>query len=96
MIQTVLDNGTPVQIWFSHKKEFNSFGRNHNADMVTVCDVKVGEIKFTGKAFKIVEDNFNKAVGRKNALTKAMRFAADVLNKQERRAVWQEYFKACR
>lgn len=96
MIQTVLQNGTPVQIWFSHKKELNSFGRNHNADMVTVCDIKIDDLTFTGKAFKIVEDNFNKSIGRKNALTKALRYATDILSKSDRRTVWEAYFKSCR
>lgn len=51
----------------------------------------VQNLAFTfGSAFCSVEDNFNKAIGRKLALTRALE--GSKFSKEERTAIWETYF----
>jgi len=58
---------------------------------VTICVLAVNDSKYEGMAACLRGDAFNKRIGRKVALQRALRQAK--LSRPVRTAVWADYFK---
>lgn len=87
----VESNNYTVKFTFRHTKLDNLMEINHRfIHAVTQCDLTVNDKSFAGVAACVVGDNFNKEVGRKIALTRALKKAD--LPKDVRADVWIAYF----
>ena len=62
---------------------------SHVANEATVCTVANRDGLSTGMAKRSKKDHFDKKVGRKIALTKAMR--GMTLSKAQKKRVWEDY-----
>lgn len=87
----VESNNYTVKFTFKHTKLDNLMEINHRfIHAVTQCDLTVNNENFTGIAACVVGDNFNKEIGRKIALTRAVQKAG--LPKEVRADIWIAYF----
>jgi len=89
MLRVQTDNGE-VRVDFVHvrfHKDEDSESNNHHA--ITYCLVQNGDGSLrNGIALCSVRDNFDRAIGRKLSLTRALRG----LDKPTRTSVWNKYF----
>ena len=82
-------------------REFCKILEDHNVkDMfavehITICRLydSLGEVLSEGYAFQKEPDNFSRAIGRRIALTKALR---SINSKSLRTDIWQDYFRTCK
>lgn len=87
----VESNNYTIEFTFKHTKLDDLMEINHRLiHAVTQCDLTVDDKSFAGIAACVVGDNFNKEVGRKIALTRALKKAG--LPKDVRADVWIAYF----
>lgn len=71
-----------------HKLGKYTIDFDHYDNLISVCKVHNGDKTIsTGKAHKAKNDNFNKSLGRKIALTRAIK----MLPKDERTEIWNDY-----
>lgn len=86
---------TEIAFSFKHFRGTNFEIRKHKAVTdVTYCSILVNNVEFTGLAACADGDTFNKEIGRKVALTRALKEAK--LNKSTRTEVWNMYFNRYR
>ena len=70
----------------------NKSGQNRINTICYVATKNGKDILYYGKAIQNSDDNFNKAIGRKVSLTKAIR----KFQKTERTIFWENYLKNCK
>lgn len=84
-------NNYTIKFTFRHTQPEQPLQINHrNIYAVTQCDLNINDEAFVGVAACVEGDNFNKEVGRKIALTRALKKAE--IPKPVRADIWIAYF----
>ena len=94
MLKTSVE-GKEVRIGFHHSQEPGWYIREQAVRGYTTCVIKLGtreapEGEFVGEAYCSKLDVFNKEVGRKIALARALNNAK--FDRNVRKQIWQTYF----
>lgn len=88
MLKTRIE-GKEVRIGFYHSQEPGWFVKGKPVRGYTVCTVKVeGEEDLSGEALCSAQDVFNKEVGRKISLSRAIQG----FPRETRKQIWEAYF----
>lgn len=78
-----LSNGDKLRIYF-----------RYDGNVVTTCILEDAlGILMTAEAICAPQDQFNKAIGRKVALTKALKNLGPAITKDERREIWDDFLE---
>ena len=77
------------KFWGNEDKTVTVDFHHHTAEKVTDCMI---DNLFSGRSYCTPQDQFCRATGRKIALARALRNIN--VNKDMRRQIWKEYFKA--
>lgn len=96
MMIVTLPGNESLRVFFDYKRR----GLSKKLNGKTICKLLDGKVQppdeityAVGTAVCFKPDNFNKGMGRRIALTKALKSAN--LDKPARTAVWQAYFERC-
>ena len=86
-----LSNDEEITVDFQHLQWTPSKEEDARTKGNTICCING---TFVGDANCFINDQFNKSVGRKISLTRALQRYP--FSKEDRKLIWKEYFKHCK
>jgi len=86
-MKVMINNEECIVKWQHNSKKHFSTRLHKEIAGETECTIRCPKINLNGKAFCLMDDQYNKNIGRKRSMAKAL----EVLDKSVRKTFWDAY-----